>query len=255
MQKRKTLTAFLLVLLTAIFSCVAFSGAFSHGRTSPAVQQQSDNVQIPTTDYWVPEPADPIERAKRQEKGNRYHHEKRKIIEQPQVSTITESESFVERLPPLPVALSQAIISGEITNAQAYLSSDRSAIYSEITIRVEEIFKNSDQTPLEIGGVGVAEREGGGVRFPSGHVQYYTISGERMPKVGGRYLLFLQTNDSGQDFRLLKGYDLRGGKVYPMDLFSGDAVYRGIDQNSFRTILLKTLKSTLPETEALKGRE
>jgi hypothetical protein len=54
-----------------------------------------------------------------------------------------------------------------------------------------------------------------------------------MPKIGSKYVLFLRRNDSGQDFRLLKGYEVRGTRVFPMDDFSRDTVYQGMTQDEF----------------------
>ena len=72
------------------------------------------------------------------------------------------------------------------------------------------------------------------MRFPSGHVQRYVVDGERMPRVTSKYVFFLKSNGpQGPDFWLLKGYELRAGRVFPMDDFRGDAVYKGMDQSLF----------------------
>lgn len=154
-------------------------------------------------------------------------------------------------LPALPVAQSDAIVLGEITDAQAYLSDDRSGVYSEFTIRVDELLKNSDQSPLAVGNLAVGERPGGKVKFPSGKVQRYGIDKQGMPRVGGRYVLFLKSNGKGQDFTIVTGYELRNGTVFPLDNARSrnggselpfDA-YRGANEINFLTSLRNAIGS------------
>ena len=120
-------------------------------------------------------------------------------------------------MPALPIAQSDAVVLGEVTDAQAYLSDDRSGIYSEFTIRIDELLKNDSQSSLAAGNMAVAERPGGKVRFPSGKVQRYGIDKQGMPRVGGRYVLFLKSNGAGQDFSIVTGYELLNGTVFPLD--------------------------------------
>lgn len=224
------------VALAVSFACVATAivaippKILSFSKLIAGGQKQADDRQLPIADYSAPESSDAVERAKRQEKGRRYRG--KRIREEPQISVVSDSESLVERLKPLPIALSDSVIIGEIRNAQAYLSDDKSGIYSEFTIRVEDVLKSSDPS-LGVGATIIAEREGGAVRFPSGHLQRYVVEGERMPKMWSRYLFFLKRNESGQDFSLLKGYELRVGKVFPLDDFSRDAAYKGTNQDEF----------------------
>jgi hypothetical protein len=206
-------------------------------------QEQADESQIPIKDYSARESKDAADRAKRREKSRRYSYGG-KIKEEQRISVFTSSESSVERLPSLPVALSDAVVVSEITNAQAHLSDDKSGIYSEFTVRLEEVLKSNGEPSLSPGAAVIAEREGGAVRFPSGHVQRYIVSGEQMPKVGKRYLLFLKRNDSGQDFLLLKGYELRAGRVFPMDNFRRDAVYKGFDQDAFINVVRSAISNS-----------
>jgi hypothetical protein len=43
----------------------------------------------------------------------------------------------------LPTHISNAVVIGEVTDAKAYLSEDRTSVYSEFTIRVGEVLKKA----------------------------------------------------------------------------------------------------------------
>lgn len=227
-----------------IFFAVALPGApqkiLSHASLGLADQERSDEGQLPIADYAAPEPAGPAERAKMKAKSRRYGG--KKIKEDPRVSIFTEGEGLVERLPPLPAAQSDAVIVGEVASAKAYLAEGKSGIYSEFTISVEKVFKSGGV--LAPGGILIAEREGGAVRFPSGRVQRYTVSGERMPKVGSRYVLFLKCGDLEQNYLLLTGYELRAGQVSPMDDVSRHAAYKGMSRDAFIDAVLSAVADT-----------
>lgn len=118
-------------------------------------------------------------------------------------------------LPALPVEQSTAVVMGEVIEAEAHLSDDRTAIYSDFTIRVEKIFKDTSSlialsSPLS------ANRLGGNVRFASGRVNKYRIAKQGMPQIKERYLLFLKQSEGG-DFWIITGYKLSNGNVTPLD--------------------------------------
>ena len=80
-------------------------------------------------------------------------------------------DSWMQQLPAFPVDASDAIVIGDITNAQAYLAPGKMGVYSEYTARVDEVLKPSPASILT-GGLVDAQREGGRVRFPSGRKSY-----------------------------------------------------------------------------------
>jgi hypothetical protein len=87
-------------------------------------------------------------------------------------------------LTPLPVKRSRAIVLAEVMDAQAHLSNDRLGIYSEFTIRIDEVFKTDGSISLETGRLLTVERQGGRIRTPSGTVQLYQVWGQGMPRLG-----------------------------------------------------------------------
>src|SRR6185503_19404869 len=93
--------------------------------------------------------------------------------------------------PAFPVS-SDVIVIGTVREAKAYLSTDRTAIYSEVSLSIEEILKASSQHGLQINGRVTADRFGGAVRFPSGKILRQGWYGRNIPTSGHRYLLFLK---------------------------------------------------------------
>jgi hypothetical protein len=146
-------------------------------------------------------------------------------------------------LPALPVAQSEAVIIGEVTGAKAYLSEDKYTVYSDFTININEVLKNSSTSQLAPNNVVNVERQGGRVRFPSGHINTVAVGGQSMPRIGKRYVLFLKSSD-GQDFSIVLGYELREGHVFLLDnAYPGHPIrdYQGVDEATF----LKKVKDAI----------
>ena len=88
--------------------------------------------------------------------------------------------------------------------------------------------------------------------MPSGRIVLSWVSHQNMPRVGGRYLLFLThqfetPNDTPKDFYLLTGYELREGQVHLLDdTLPGHPITR-YDGTS-ETTLLSDLFNTVAKT-------
>jgi hypothetical protein len=122
---------------------------------------------------------------------------------------------YMQPLPAFPVGRSAIIALGEVVDAQAYLSDDKSGVYSEFSVRIEEVLKNDPLTPSFPGSLVVAERYGGRVRFPSGRVTFFGNRDEGMLRQGGRYIFFLERSD--QQYSILTAYELLSGRIHPVD--------------------------------------
>lgn len=151
-------------------------------------------------------------------------------------------------LPALPIAQSDAVVLGEVTDRRASLTEDRTGVYSEFSVRLDTVFKDAQGLPAS-GGVVQVFRPGGAVRFASGKVQRYTISKLSYPKQGRQYILFLKRDDEG-DFSILTGYELWNNKVVPLDGDKADprgelqfGVYRGASRESFLSELMKAVQA------------
>ena len=132
-------------------------------------------------------------------------------------SQVVSSGHWWAGLSALPVDKSDLIIIGKVIRSRAHLSNDRSGVYCEYTIRVAEVLKSRPTYKLAPGDIVIGERAGGAVRFPSGVVTQFTYMGQGFPRSGRRYLFFLKENVEAKDFHIQTGYQLRKGKVQPLD--------------------------------------
>jgi hypothetical protein len=147
--------------------------------------------------------------------------------------TVESSEQF-------PVSLSAAVIVGTVMNAQGFVSQDRTYVYSDFEVRVDEILKQDGKAKLSVGKTVVVSRIGGSVYFPSGHMRKYMVMGQGMPKIGSRYVLFLWKPDPAfPEYEILDGaaFELTGGLVYPLD--EEGLKFEGMDSSAFLTEIKK----------------
>ncbi len=115
----------------------------------------------------------------------------------------------------LPVEQSDTVVIGKISKAEAHLSDDKTRLYSEFSIDVEQVFKNANGI-VNSDSIISATRLGGSVRFGSGKINHYRTSGQGMPEEDGRYLLFLSPLKNGL-YSIVTGYELARSKVVPID--------------------------------------
>ncbi len=170
--------------------------------------------------------------------GRGNYSSKIRIAELPQGAEIlpTNSHWWID-LSALPVSQSDVVVLGEVVDAEAHLSDDRTGIYSEFSIQVSDVFKDTAGL-LSAGSTISANRIGGGVKFASGKIQEYRFRRQGMPLKGNRYVLFLKREESG-DFTILTGYKLSNGRVAPLDGEDSDdpraalpfARYKGADES------------------------
>lgn len=195
----------ILLVTTILASLLVISGQ------KTKENQQPDVARFPTVEYSTRK-VNLSE--KRQRKSKKYNNKYALPITE-SIDQIVMSSDWDLRVPALPVSKSTAVIIGQVTDAQAHFSEDETRVYSEFTVRVEEVLKN-DETPL--GDSITVERSGGRVRFPSGKVMVSSTSHQDMPQVGKRYVLFLFHEFVGdEDLTILTGYELRNGIVFPLD--------------------------------------
>jgi hypothetical protein len=158
---------------------------------------------------------DPKTRAMRTARGQRYAKHVKGFIRESSAEMLLVFRCGPPPPPAFPVGRSAIIAVGAVVDAQAYLSDDKTGVYSEFSIRIEEVFQNDGLEPSFPGSLVVAEREGGRVRFPSGRIILYGNREEGMPRQGSRYVFFLKRED--QRYSLLTAYELRSGRVHPLD--------------------------------------
>lgn len=151
------------------------------------------------------------------------------------------------------------MVVGTVTAAEAFLSEDKTNVYSEYSVRVESVIKNFDDEPVRAGDSLVAERQGGRVRLRSRAVSGFFISGQNPPQAGRRYVLFLGynkndistlglTNPRDMSYHLLTAYELRDGKVAALD-DPGGMNFRehdGKDESAFLADIRRLLAEPAP---------
>ena len=220
-----------LILLVASFLFIVPGLGQEQKPRAGRQSKQFDESRFPIADYAAAEPTDAHERANRQAKGKKYDKSEWRVNPNSVSDSMVRVDYVNTNLPALPFEQSSAVIVGQVTDARAYLSNDKSGVYSVFQIQVNEVLKNSSKAPISSGTTIDAERDGGRVRFPNGRLHLYSISNLEMPKTGLRYVLFL--NEEGSDFTILTGYELRNGKVYPLDELPNLLTYENRDELVF----------------------
>jgi hypothetical protein len=243
--KPALILALAFALLGAVFAAAKVLRAPGQ-HDPPAQRERPGEADTPVVDFNAPAPADPKERALRRARSGRYDYAGEPgdagrflLNEQAGPVVLDLPASHAPKESPLPVQAADAIVVGTITDARAYLSNDKTNIYSEFNASLEEVLFNGPAASLSPGTVITTERRGGTVRFPSGKTLVRGELGRTMPRKGRRYLLFLRRNEA-ETFSIITGYELRNGKVLPLDglskknpQLSRHAAYAGVDETAF----------------------
>jgi hypothetical protein len=221
-------------LLIALFTLVLVVAISLSVRVEESLAQetpQEPEAELPIADYDAPEPADKEKREKRRAKGQKFNSKSDRPIDPANGDmTRTTHSHWFYGLTPLPTAQSGAVVIGEVVDANAYLSPDRTEVYSEYTVRVEEVLKTDDSAIAPNSTIDL-QRYGGRVRLPSGLVQKYEASGMGAPRVGRKYALFVERRQ--QELQIVTGYELHQNKVKPLDSVQMFQVYKGMDVQTF----------------------
>ena len=201
-------------------------------------RQKFDESRYPIADYISAESGDP----KRRSRAEKHNKSRWQVNPNGLSDTTVIVDNTDQTLPSLPFEQSPIVLIGQITDSQAYLSQDKSGIYSSLTVQVNELLKNSSKASLASDSRIEVEREGGRVRFPSGRLHLYITDGQEMPKVGLRYVLFLSDGPGEDVFGIISAYELKDGSVYALDNLKNQKVFDGADELTF----LKNLRSKAP---------
>lgn len=196
--------------------------------------------KFPKVDYDSPDPSDPAERTKRQNKGK--HFDKGYISKKPTRYSSGLSNHWYAELPPLPVEQSSAVVIASTLSRAAFLSNDKTGIYTELSVRIEDVLKGDDDHPQKDRVIDI-NRPGGVVRYSSGEESLFHIEGYEMPSVGSRYLFFLKAMPDSADFQIITGYELSPSGVKALDWPGQFAQFNGLDEVTF----LSTVRDTIAQ--------
>ena len=245
------------LLLLSIALCVAAVSALpglkskgqeaapsNNKKQSPA---EADSGQEPIADYLAAEPSDPDQRAKRSARGKKYNEVSVPIDPASDGLVATINSHWDMNLPPLPVGQSNLIVTGTVTDAQAFLSPNKASVYSEFVLSVEKVWKNDTAKSLAPGEQITVERQGGRVRNPGGGMQRHVVAGQGLPRNGRRYLFFLSRNGLENDyFHILTAYELGRGQAFPLDNVRRFKAYEGRDE----AVFLKEIQSAIDSSSS-----
>jgi hypothetical protein len=149
---------------------------------------------------------------------------------------------YAEPPNPIPAARSDAVVIGTILGGKAFVSQDRTYVYSDYQVRVDQVLKQDATANLFVGGLLVASRGGGTIHFPSGHLQHFLNHGEGMPIAGAQYVLFLCKADPAvREYQIFVpgAYELRNGRVYALDDINPE--YEDVSLPSFLDKVMKAI--------------
>ena len=228
--------------MTRILILMVFAAALAVGTTTIArwptqvtkqtkVNEQHDKSTYPIADYEAKEPSDLSLQSLRKARAKRHNIQlrpsdkvdvRRLMLTEQSKSSWGGPPSHAAIEPALPASQSGVIVVGQVTNAQAFLSEDKTNIYSEFTVTINEILKNNSSLALTPGSSIATVRTGGALRFPSGKIIQRGFGGKPFPLINRSYVFFLKYEREEQDYPIITAYELRGGVVFPLDGFDID---------------------------------
>lgn len=188
----------------------------SQSTPAPEIKDTRDLSKYGVVAYDTPEIENPREWERRRQINQRYDNQEWVY------KTATPGVAGIGRIqdlepPPLfPTEESVLIVVGEVVMANAFLSNDRECVYTEFTIRIDELLKNSsgNVNPKKV----IADREGGVVVYPNGQRLLYQSSERGLPSLGSKYLFFLVQDGQSPNYRILTSYDVNGGRIRQMEI-------------------------------------
>jgi hypothetical protein len=181
----------------------------------------------PVADFDSAEPADLKERALRLARGKRHNNTN---LSQPDVPRFVFQEgtgtislglppSHAPIEPAFPIGQSDAIVIAEVEGARAYLSQDKTSVYSEFTVLIEEVLKNASALSVVPGNTVTTERAGGRVRLASVKKYCGASSGGRCRVRGGDTSSFSRATRRLKAFRLSRATSyVQGGSPRWMEV-------------------------------------
>lgn len=238
----------------SILLCAGFAGLFvALGSFHPAAQPRQVEQVAPTPPQIrptkhsddPPSPAEfgaasaetPAEVDRRQRREGRYKGvypfltDPGKLVNGQQETYYKRFNEYFGRPEPLPSS-AVAVITGTVVRGQSHVSADRTLVYSDYAVRLDQIWKPDNNAKLSSGGQVVVWRAGGSVQFPSGHLTHYIIMGLGFPKIGSQYVFFLGRPDSNvSEYEVLSAYEIKGTNVYPLDAYAPEL--EGADLSAF----------------------
>lgn len=203
-----------------------------------------DTSKYPIVDYNSEKPSDPEKAKKRAEKSSRYD-KKGFILKNPHPETdgVLSDDAIPEAIP---LEKSNLIVVGQIISGEAFLTNEKTSVYSEYEVVIEEILFGENKNQI-IGSVITIDRFGGYVRYPNGQKVFYGIAGKDLPRVTDRYILFLNTNGNSPNYEIVTGYKYDENKIEVLDAVSFYEI-RGKKGKGLKDFIKSKIKLNKPQT-------
>jgi hypothetical protein len=241
-----TCTIILMMALIILFANRQERASALSSRQKNQEQQKAEiekversRAALPRADYHTIEPQDPASRRIRKARDKRYpaiepfENMPEDALEWDRVTR----EPFEPK--GLPVAESDLVALGRITDAKGYVTENKSAAYSEYTAEIVEVFKGkADLVGKQI----ITERFGAKVVLPSGRTILVWDADRGTPEVGHRYVLFLKYSPEGEDYPIITGYELVNGHVNSLDREETFTVFDGDEETAFLDLVRSSIK-------------
>jgi hypothetical protein len=235
-KRHKTIFVVLGLFVTPIVLLITLISAASplktQGQRADAKKEVAED-QVPVVNYDETQTTDQVEQSKRRIRGSKFDKSHWSVDPTDTSDTTVRVDVLDPNLPAFPFSQSTAVIAGEVTGARAYLSNDKTGVYTEFTVSIEEVIKIDAEGSLTVGSSVELIREGGRVKFPSGKVHLYKTAGEEMPRVGKRYVLFLTGSKQQQNLQILTGYEIQAGRILPLDKLPKSNIYTNANEKAF----------------------
>ena len=174
-------------------------------------------AKFAVADYEAALPDNPEDLAVRRAKSQRYDNQ-HWVVKNPSPDTDYARRSIaVQPSPTFPVEESDIVAIGLVIGVTAHLSNDKSGVYSEYTVRVEQVMKDATSRSLGQGSTITIDRAGGAVRYADGRKLAYFISEKKLPTVGSLYALFLRDDKRSKNYEVVTLYEFKRDNVVPLD--------------------------------------
>lgn len=238
----------LLCRLGPIVILVMIAGTTMGQELAPAVTETNRTeffARFAVVDYDAPPPDNPDELAIRTAKNQRYDNQ-RWVVKSPNPEADFARRSIaVQALSAYPVEESDLVVIGLAVGVTAHLSNDKGGVYSEYTIKVEQVLKSGSAKSPAAGSMITIDRAGGAVRYADGHKVAYFIAEKKLPLVGSKYALFLRDDKRSKNFEIVTLYELKPDVVVPLDSGYPYDDIRGTPKPDFlKTLQEKTAKQS-----------
>jgi hypothetical protein len=124
MPRHKLTRVFFVLLGAILLLAICINDQIGPSRAQQTALQDRD-AKPPIVDFDAPESSDKEKREKRRKKGRKFDNAEMPVNPSPEVRTSTTVSHWFYGMPSLPTVQSDVIVSGEVADANAFLSPER----------------------------------------------------------------------------------------------------------------------------------